>query len=231
MIGVLVNTLTVIVGSTIGLLFRKLIPEQWTDFIMKGIALCTLYIGIDCALEGTNTLVTIISIAVGALIGAALDLDDKLNRFASGLENRFKKEGSGGSTIAEGFVTASLLFCIGAMTIVGSLNAGLTGDNQMLYTKSVLDFISSIMLSASLGVGVMCSAAFVLVFQGGIVLLAGVLAPILSETAILELTCVGSLLIFALGLNLMNITKIKVANLLPAVFFAPIVVWAMSLLG
>ena len=144
MIGVLVNTLTVIVGSTIGLLFRKLIPEQWTDFIMKGIALCTLYIGIDGALEGTNTLVTIISIAVGALIGAALDLDDKLNRFASGLENRFKKEGSGGSTIAEGFVTASLLFCIGVVTIVGSLQAGLTGDNTMLYTKATLDFISSL---------------------------------------------------------------------------------------
>lgn len=218
MIGVLVNTLTVIVGSTIGLLFRKLIPEQWTDFIMKGIALCTLYIGIDGALEGTNTLVTIISIAVGALIGAALDLDDKLNRFASGLENRFKKEGSGGSTIAEGFVTASLLFCIGAMTIVGSLQAGLTGDNTMLYTKATLDFISSLIFAASLGIGVLLAAAFVLVFQGAIVLAAQAAAPLLTDYVVAEMTCVGSILIVGLALNILGVTNLKIMNFLPAIF-------------
>ncbi len=222
MIGVLVNTLTVIVGSTIGLLFRKLIPEQWTDFIMKGIALCTLYIGIDGALEGTNTLVTIISIAVGALIGAALDLDDKLNRFASGLENRFKKEGSGGSTIAEGFVTASLLFCIGAMTIVGSLQAGLTGDNTMLYTQATLDFISSLIFAASLGIGVLFAAAFVLVFQGAIVLVAQAVSPFLTDYVVSEMTCAGSILIIALGLNILGVTNLKVMNFLPAIFL-PIV--------
>ena len=222
MIGVLVNTLTVIVGSTIGLLFRKLIPEQWTDFIMKGIALCTLYIGIDGALEGTNTLVTIISIAVGALIGAALNLDEKLNRFASGLENRFKKEGSGGPTIAEGFVTASLLFCIGAMTIVGSLQAGLTGDNTMLYTKATLDFISSLIFAASLGIGVLFAAAFVLVFQGAIVLVAQAVSPFLTDHVVSEMTCAGSILIIALGLNILGVTNLKVMNFLPAIFL-PIV--------
>lgn len=221
MIGVLVNTLTVIVGSTIGLLFRKLIPEQWTDFIMKGIALCTLYIGIDGALEGTNTLVTIISIAVGALIGAALNLDEKLNRFASGLENRFKKEG-GGPTIAEGFVTASLLFCVGAMTIVGSLQAGLTGDNTMLYTKATLDFISSLIFAASLGIGVLFAAAFVLVFQGAIVLVAQAVSPFLTDYVVSEMTCAGSILIIALGLNILGVTNLKVMNFLPAIFL-PIV--------
>lgn len=221
MIGVLVNTLTVIVGSTIGLLFRKLIPEQWTDFIMKGIALCTLYIGIDGALEGTNTLVTIISIAVGALIGAALDLDEKLNRFASGLENRFKKEG-GGPTIAEGFVTASLLFCVGAMTIVGSLQAGLTGDNTMLYTKATLDFISSLIFAASLGIGVLFAAVFVLVFQGAIVLVAQAVSPFLTDYVVSEMTCAGSILIIALGLNILGVTNLKVMNFLPAIFL-PIV--------
>lgn len=221
MIGVLVNTLTVIVGSTIGLLFRKLIPEQWTDFIMKGIALCTLYIGIDGALEGTNTLVTIISIAVGALIGAALDLDEKVNRFASGLENRFKKEG-GGPTIAEGFVTASLLFCVGAMTIVGSLQAGLTGDNTMLYTKATLDFISSLIFAASLGIGVLFAAAFVLVFQGAIVLVAQAVSPFLTDYVVSEMTCAGSILIIALGLNILGVTNLKVMNFLPAIFL-PIV--------
>ena len=218
MIGVLVNTLTVIVGSTIGLLFRKLIPEQWTDFIMKGIALCTLYIGIDGALEGTNTLVTIISIAAGALIGAVLDLDGKLNRFASGRENRFKKEGCGGPTIAEGFVTASLLFCVGAMTIVGSLQAGLTGDNTMLYTKATLDFISSLIFAASLGIGVLLAAAFVLVFQGAIVLAAQAAAPLLTDYVVAEMTCVGSILIVGLALNILGVTNLKIMNFLPAIF-------------
>lgn len=218
MIGVLVNTLTVIIGSIMGLLLRKLIPEQWTDFIMKGIGLCTIYIGIDGALEGTNTLVTIISIAVGALIGVALDLDGHLNHFAERLENRFKKEGSGGPTIAEGFVTASLLFCVGAMTIVGSLQAGLTGDNTMLYTKATLDLISSLIFSASLGIGVLFAAAFVLVFQGAIVLVAQAVSPFLTDYVVAEMTCAGSILIIALGLNILGVTNLKVMNFLPAIF-------------
>ena len=124
--------------------------------------------------------------------------------------------------MAEGFITASLLFCIGAMTIVGSLNAGLRNDYDMLFTKSLLDLFSSMMLAASLGIGVLCSAAFVLVFQGALVLMAQVVAPILTEAAIAEITCAGSLMILALGLNLLGIAKIKVANLLPAMLFAPL---------
>ncbi len=228
--GVLANVIAVLAGSAIGLICKRGIPKKVADAIMMGIGICTVYIGVTGMIKGENQLVAIISMVIGAAIGTLLDVDRGLNALGDRVEKRFRKPDASGATVAEGFVTASLLFCIGAMTIVGSLNAGLTGDNQMLYTKSVLDFISSIMLSASLGVGVMCAAAFVLVFQGGIVLLSGVLAPVLSEAAIVELTCVGSLLIFALGLNLMNITKIKVANFLPAVFVAPVVVWAMSLL-
>ena len=125
-------------------------------------------------------------------------------------------------TIAEGFVTASLLFCVGAMTIVGSLQAGLTGNNEMLFTKATLDGISSIIFSASLGIGVMLSAAFVFVFQGAIVLLAQAVEPFLSDAVIAEMTCVGSLLIVAIGLNILGITKLKVMNYMPAVFI-PIV--------
>ena len=190
MIGVIVNTLTVIVGSIIGLLAKKLIPDGWSDFIMKGIALCVIYIGIDGAMSGENTLIAIISMAVGAVIGLALDLDRHLNNFAEKLENRFKKPGEN-VTIAEGFVTASLLFCVGAMTIVGSLQAGLTGNNEMLFTKATLDGISAVIFSASLGIGVMLSAAFVLVFQGAIVLLAQAVEPFLSDAVIAEMTCVG----------------------------------------
>ena len=217
MIGVLVNTLTVLVGSSIGLAAKKVIPESWSNHIMMGLALCVLYIGVDGSLEGENTLVVIISMAMGAVIGIALNLDKRLNNFAERLENKFKKPGKEIS-IAEGFITASLLFCVGALTVVGSLQAGLTGNNEMLFTKATLDFVSSIIFAATLGVGVMLAAAFVLVFQGAIVILAQAVAPYLDAAVISEMTCVGSLLIIALSLNMLGITKIKVMNYLPAIF-------------
>ena len=221
MLSVIVNTLAVLVGSSIGMLLKKGIPERITDTLMKGIGLCTLYIGMSGALKGQNTLVLILSMAIGSVIGEGLDLDGKLNRFAKGMENRFKKGGNQIS-LAEGFVTASLLFCVGAMTIVGSLQAGLSGDYEMIFTKSVLDFISSMVFASSLGIGVMLSAAFVFVFQGAIVLLAQFVAPFLTDAVIAEMVCSGSIIIFALGLNIVGITKLKVINYLPAIFL-PIV--------
>ena len=229
MIGVLVNTATVIIGSLIGLLFKKGIPTKFTDAIMTGIGLCTVYIGVAGALQGENTLILIVSMVVGSIIGTGIDLDDKISSLGEWLGKRFKKAEGNSHSVTEGFVTGCLLFCVGAMTIVGSLNAGLTGDNEMLFTNSLLDLISSAMLSVSLGVGVLFSAAFVLVFQGSIVLLAGFLEPILTDAAIAEITCVGSLLILALGLNIMGITKIKVANYMPAIVIAPILTWMVSL--
>ena len=218
MFGVLVNVATVLIGSTIGLLFRKMIPQNATDFVMKGIGLCTIYIGIDGALTGENTLITIISIAVGALIGELADLDKHLNRFADKLEDRFKNKDGSGPSIAEGFVTASLVFCVGAMTIVGSLQSGLTGDHTMIITKATLDLVSSLIFAASLGIGVMLAAVFVLVFQGSIVLIAQAAAPFLTDYVIGEMTCVGSILIMALGMNIIGVTNFKVMNYLPAIF-------------
>ena len=218
MFGVLVNVATVLIGSTVGLLFRKMIPQHATDFVMKGIGLCTIYIGIDGALGGTNPLIAIISMAVGALIGALADLDKHLNHFAGKLEDRFKNKDGTGPSIAEGFVTASLVFCVGAMTIVGSLQSGLTGDHSMLITKATLDLVSSLIFAASLGIGVMLAAAFVLVFQGGIVLIAQAAAPFLTDYVIGEMTCVGSILIMALGMNIIGVTNFKVMNYLPAIF-------------
>jgi len=228
MIGVLVNTATVIIGSLIGLLFKKSISRRFTDAIMLGIGLCTIYIGISGALEGENTLILILSIVLGAAMGTGLDIDKRINDLGDWIEKRFKKADGNSVSVAEGFVTASLLFCIGAMTIVGSLNAGLTGDNEMLFTKSLLDLISSLILSVSLGVGVMFAAAFVFAFQGSIVLLAQSLQPILTDSAIAEITCAGSLLILALGLNLIGLTKIKVANYLPAIVVAPLLSWLFT---
>ena len=221
MFAVIVNTITVLLGSAVGLLFKKGIPKKLSDAVMLGIGLCTLYIGISGTLKGENTIVLILSMVLGAIIGTALDIDGGINRLGNRIERRFSREGENVS-IAQGFVTACLRFCVGAMTIVGSLNAGLTGDYEMLLTKSVLDLISSSMLAVSLGIGVMFAAAFVFVFQGALVLLAGFLQPLLTAAAINEIICAGSLLIVGLGLNLIGITRIKVADYLPAIVIAPI---------
>ena len=222
MIGVFVNVATVLLGSAVGLLFRKGIPERISKALMLAIGLCTLYIGIDGALEGSMTIVLILSMVFGTLIGTLIDIDDKINRVGLFLEKKLKKEGEK-TSIAEGFMTGSLLFCVGAMTIVGSLNAGLTGDNTLIFTKSILDLISSCLLASTLGVGVMFAAIFVLVVQGGLVLLAGLLQNVLTDQALIaEITCAGSVMIIGLGLNILGITKLKVANFLPALLLVPL---------
>ena len=210
MLGVIVNTIAVIIGSTVGLIFKKGIPERFSSAIMTGIALCTVYIGISGALKGENTIVLILSMVLGAITGTLLDIDGFLSRLGGAVEKRFSKPGEQ-SGIAQAFVTASLLFCVGAMTIVGSLTAGLTGDNEMLFTKSVLDLISSgLPVHKKNGAGL---------FEG-----------ILTTAAINEIICAGSLLILALGLNMLGITKIKVANYLPSFLFAPLVLRLVSLI-
>ena len=219
LIGTLVNTGTVIAGSLIGLFLGNILPQRLQDTVMKGLGLCTLFIGITGLMGGENALITVLSMAIGAIIGELLDLDGHLNRFAEKLEKRFKRDGAK-TSLAEGFVTASLVFCVGAMTIMGALNDGLTGDHTMLFTKATLDFISSIIFASSLGLGVLLAAVAVLVIEGGIACLAGVVAPLLQYDAAIipEMTVVGSLLIVGLGLNLLGITKLKVMNYLPAIF-------------
>ena len=225
--GVLVNVLTVLIGSTVGLLLKKQIPEKLTSAVMTAIGLCTVAIGVTGVIKGENQLVMIISLVLGTVVGTLIDIDGKLTKIGDRLQK--KKGENEKSTFSQGFVTASLLFCVGAMTIVGSMNAGISGDNQMLYTKAVLDLISSTMLGASLGIGVLCSSAFVLVFQGGLVALSMGLGSFLNDFAVAELICAGSVMIVALGLNLIGITKIKVANLLPGLVFVPFVCKIMEL--
>ena len=230
MLGVLVNTATVILGSAVGLLLKKGIPDRVSNAVMTVIGLCTLYIGIDGALEGSNAIILIVSMVFGTIIGTLLDIDGAINRLGMFIQKRFKRA-NGQTGIAEGFMTGSLLFCVGAMTIVGSVNAGLNGDNELLLTKSVLDLVSSCMLASSLGLGVMFAAAFVLVFQGGLVLLAGLLQSVLTNAEIIaEMTCAGSVIIIGLGLNLLGITKIKVADCLPAIVLVPLVYMLVELL-
>lgn len=218
--GTIVNTCTVIVGSLIGMLMGNILPERLRDTVMKGLGLCTIYIGITGMFSSENALITIISIAAGAVIGEVCDLDGKLTRFANWLESRFRKGSSNGkASIAEGFITASLVFCVGAMTIVGSLNSGLTGDHQMLFTKATLDFVSSMIFASSLGIGVLFAAGAVFGIQGSIACLASLVAPLLQNgNTINEMVVVGSVLIVGLGLNLLGITKLKVMNYVPAIF-------------
>lgn len=218
MTGTIVNVIAVILGSSLGLILKKGIPQRFSDSIMKAVALCVLYIGIDGCLKGENTLITIISMVLGVLIGELLRLDDGINSLGKKLEDKVSKGKSSNGNIARGFVTASLLFCVGAMAIVGSLESGISGNHEILFSKSLLDFISSIIFSASLGIGVMFSAVFVLLYQGVITLLAQFIGPFLGDAVIAEMTCVGSLLIIALGLNMLGLTKLKVMNYIPAVF-------------
>ena len=222
MLGVFVNVATVLLGSAVGLLFKKGIPEKVSQAVMIGLGVCTLYIGISGSLCGENPLIVIAAVVLGAIVGTLVNIDGAINALAEKVEKKFQKEGKGGS-LAQGLVTATLLFCVGSMTVTGSIQAGMTGDQSVLLTKSTLDLVSSMMLSASLGIGVMLAAGSVLVVQGGLVLLAGLVAPLLSAGAVNEMTCVGSLLIIMIGTNLMGITKCKVADYLPAILFAPII--------
>jgi len=218
MLGTIVNTIAVIIGAGIGIFFKKGIPEKLSDTMMKGLGLCTLFLGISGSLDGQNSLILIISIVVGALIGEGIDLDARLNQLGNWLEDKFKSKDGSKVSIAEGFVSASLLFCVGAMTIVGSLQSGLQGNHEMLFNKSMLDFVAAIIFASTMGVGVMVSAAFVFVYQGAITMLAQWVAPILSDVVISEMNCVGSVIIMGLALNMLGITKLKVMNYVPAIF-------------
>ena len=222
MIGVIINVITVLLGSSIGLLFKKGIPERVTTAAMIGLGACTLYIGISGSLVGENTLILIVSVVLGAIVGTLLNIDGAINRLAGKVEEKFRKNGKGVS-VAEGLVSATLLFCVGSMTVTGSIQAGLTGDNSVLITKAMLDLVSSMMLASSLGIGVLLSSVAVFVIQGGLVLLAELISPVMSVGAINEMTCAGSILIIMIGTNLMGITKIKVADFLPAILFAPVI--------
>lgn len=217
MLGVIANAVAVILGAIFGLVFKKGISQRVSDELMVPVALVCVYIGISGILKCNNTLIIVLSMVIGTAIGSTIDIDKHFNDFVNRIEAKFKKENSS-TSIAQGFIAGSLLFCVGAMTIVGSLEAGLTGNNETLYSKSILDFISSIVLTTANGIGVMFSSLFVFVFQGSIVMLSKLISPFLSDPVVCDMTTCGSLIIIALSFNLLKITKIKLMNLMPSVF-------------
>jgi uncharacterized protein len=213
--GTLVNTLSIVAGSLIGLAFRGGIPFHYQKIVIQAIGLAVVLIGMTGALKTQDILVVIFSLAIGSILGEWLRIEARLTHLGKWLENRFaKSEGR----IAKGFVTASLIYCVGSMAIVGSMESGLTGNHQTLYAKSVLDGVSAIIFASSLGTGVLFSAISVGAYQGTLTLSAFFMKPYLIQPVVDQMSSVGGLLIMAIGFNLLEIKKMNVGNMLPAIF-------------
>ncbi len=217
MIGTLVNAATIVVMSFVGLLIGSRLSERLKDKLMIALGLAVMLIGMSMALKMQNFLVVTASVVIGTAIGEVLGIEQKLENFGKRVEARFR-----GSKFAEGFVTSTLLYCVGSMAIVGPLQEGLTGDYSLLLAKSMLDGIASIFLASTLGIGVAFSSISVLIYQGSFTLLASLISPYMTDSVVRELTATGGLLVFAIGINLTGLKRIDVGNMLPALFIAPL---------
>ena len=227
-LGTIANTLSIIIGGIVGLFFKKGLKPRFQTIITDSIGLAVIFMGVSGALSGmlkitesglesSGTMMVIFSLVLGAVIGEAINLDYRLEQFGEWLKKKFSKKSD--PLFVEGFVTASCTVCIGAMAIVGSLEDGLTGNASMLYAKAILDAVIVMVYASSFGKGAIFSAIPVFILQGSVTLLATLIAPLMTEAAISNLSMVGSMLIFCIGINLMFHTKIKVANMLPALIF------------
>lgn len=224
--GTLVNAAAVIIGSGVGLALKQGIPEKYQNTLIYGMSLAVGVIGLQMALKTQNVLIVILGIAVGALIGEALNIDGGLNKIGEWLSEKLSgPDETGKSNIGRGFVTASLVYCIGAMAVVGSIQDGLTGDTSILYAKSLLDGIISVVFTSSMGIGVAFSSVSVLVYQGLITQLAGFFSAVLSEQVVTELTATGGILIVGVSILMLEIKNIKLANLLPAIPAAAVIAY------
>lgn len=216
-IGTLVNALSIVGGGLVGILFHRSIPERLRSILFHGLGLCVMVIGLSMALKVQNLLAMIGSLLLGAVLGEWLDLERILEKLGEKLK---KKVASKDSRFTDGFVTASLIFCVGSMAVIGSLDDGIRGDHTVLFTKSLLDGIASIPLAATYGIGVAFSALPILIYQGGITLLASQAQSLISPLMLQQITAVGGVLILGIGINLLGFIRIKVTNMLPALAFA-----------
>jgi uncharacterized protein len=238
--GTLLNTITVIVGGIVGVLLGNRLPEKTRQTVLNGLGLITIVLGITMAVQTQNILIPLFSVLIGGIVGEGLRIEDALERlghwFEVRLGGRFGEGAPAGATIAQGFVTASLVFCVGPLTILGSIQDGLMADYTLLAIKSTLDGFTAMALAASLGAGVILSAATVLGFQGAISLLAilfgAALGGVTRETPwVIEMTATGGIVILSIGFILLDIKRIRTANLLPAIFIAPAIVLILARLG
>ena len=215
MLGTIVNAAAIIAGGLLGLLFRGGIPEKYNRTIMNAISLAVLVIGIKGAMKSDDLLVVIFSLALGSLTGELMRIEERLESLGKALERRFAKNDGG---FYQGFITSTLLFCVGSMAIVGSLESGLTGNHQTLFAKSALDGITSIILGSTFGVGIIFSAGPIFLYQGFITMAAVVVKPFLTPEVVTQMSSVGGVLIMAIGFNLLGTSKIRIGSMLPAVF-------------
>lgn len=222
MLGTLINAGSVILGSIIGLIIHSRLPKNITTRVFQGIGLFTLFLGINMATETSNFLIMIFSIVLGSIIGELIDIDKLVNRFSEWLKQKVKSKND---KFSDGFITAFLLFCMGSLTILGAFEEGLGGRPNLLLAKSVLDGFSSIALSASLGIGVLFSVIPLLIYQAGLTLFAVSLQNFLTEIIIKELTAVGGLLLIGLGINILEIKKLKILNMLPSLVIVVILAY------
>ena len=214
--GTSVNIAAVVFGCIVGRYLGHLIPERMRRTVMMGLGLTVLLIGFQLALQSRNPLIVIGAMLIGGIIGEALSIEARLENIGHRLQDRFKDAGN----VAEAFVTASLLYCIGAMAIMGSIQDGLGQEPTILYAKSALDGIASVAFTSTLGIGVIFSVIPLLIYQGGITLMAGTVQGFLTDPVVAEMNATGGLLIVAIGLDILQIKKLPIGNLLPAIFVA-----------
>lgn len=217
MIGTLINVAAILLGSALGLLLKRRFRQSMANVVMQGLGLCVTLIGLKGALATDNTLLMILSIVLGGVLGSLIGIDRRLNQLGQYAQRKLVRNSNGENTFATAFVTASLVFCVGAMAVVGALDSGIRGDHSTLIAKSALDGVASIVFASTLGPGVMLSAVPVLIYQGSIALLGTLIAPLLSDVVVREMSAVGGLLIIGIGLNMLLKSEIKVADLLPAI--------------
>ena len=226
MLGVIVNAVAVLVGGIIGVVFNKGIKDKYANAIMKAIGLVVILIGIKTAIDSDDTLCVIICLVLGTAIGELLNIDRGINLLGDKVKAKVEKGKNGQSRFTEAFVTTCILFCVGSMTIVGSLEAGINHDYSILFAKSTMDFISSIIFAATLGYGVIFTSIFVLAFQGSITLLATLLSSVLTDAAVTEMSAVGGVILLGMAINILELYKgeeyIKVANMIPAILLPPL---------
>jgi uncharacterized membrane protein YqgA involved in biofilm formation len=225
--GTLLNVLTVLVGGLLGTALGDRLPERLRENVVRGVGLFTLAMGTKFAIDTSNLLYLLGSILIGGVIGSLWGVDRRLNDLGGALQRRFAARGGGGGTVAEAFVTAAIVFCVGPLTFLGSIQNGLTGDASLLAIKSVLDGFTAIALAATLGWGVLLTIPLILIYQGGLAIGASAFAGLLSELQLREMSAVGGLLIIGVGLKLLSIRDVKVADYLPAILVAPLLVAAV----
>jgi uncharacterized protein len=224
--GTAINIVTVLAGASLGTVIGTRLSEGMRETAMNAIGLVTVLVGIQSFLRFDNPLVPLVSVIVGLVLGELVGIDDALKRFGDALERRFSK---GGSPVSRAFVTTSLLFCVGPLTVLGSLQDGISGDYRLLALKSALDFVASLSFASVLGWGVLLSAGSVLVVQGGLTLAGALFGSFMSEPMILALTSTGGVLLLGLGLVLLDLKEVRVADMLPALVVAPLLVAAAPL--